>query len=614
MTLPFQFRGNQPPKDQGRRPGRDQYRPSRDRRARPRHEFTFRAPVPTAQRPLLSGKRETTPEQLQSAEGSGKVAPKFASLDALSDSEEAEMEFSDDSEEEEGAPPRKKQALGLDGSMSQHEAGGLDENGRPLTPAAAPAPAPTPKWSNPDPYTALPPPDDTQHKKIDMIKLIRKARLTTTEQPKKNDAVVQNEDFISLGAAEDKLDDSDSDNARKAPENAPKGPRGLDSRITLPQGSKAPTGPKAMGLQDDQIKVPSTKLKNPPRKFNTDGSIHRSWQPSKEQDTAPWMHGRTQATHMPARLHSEIIAFYSWVKPHDFEQIVRADLVRRLDEGFRKRYRGSQFQDVGRRGFGERKGQIYAFAAYVRDLDIAVPGSIETIAHARVPILKFVDKLTGLRVDLSFDNDSGLLANRTFNEWKRQFPEMPIIVSVIKQFLLLRGLNEVPTGGLGGFSITCLVTSMLQHMPRSQHQNLGDILRRFFTFYGNDFNWRDMGIRMNPPGYFNKLFGKRDRLAIEDPNNPANDISGGTREVFLIFQSFSNASRQLDDQMNALTKANDDKTSILKVILGANFDEYVEQREQLYRVYMSAPQFAKYRPPPPPPPESPPPPPPPAPL
>jgi non-canonical poly(A) RNA polymerase PAPD5/7 len=82
---------------------------------------------------------------------------------------------------------------------------------------------------------------------------------------------------------------------------------------------------------------------------------------------------------------------------------------------------------------------------------------------------------------------------------------MPVIVSVIKQFLLLRGLNEVPTGGLGGFSITCIVTSLLQHMPRNQERNIGSLLLDFFHFYGRVFNFENTGIRMNPPGYYNKV-------------------------------------------------------------------------------------------------------------
>jgi non-canonical poly(A) RNA polymerase PAPD5/7 len=211
---------------------------------------------------------------------------------------------------------------------------------------------------------------------------------------------------------------------------------------------------------------------------------------------------------------------------------VRADLVNRLETAFRGRYPGTQikafgsfasglylptadidlvllstqFMRTGIRNFGERKGQIYAFSAFLKGLNIAVPNSIECIASARVPILKYVDKLTGLRVDLSFDNDSGLLANETFQKWKAQYPMMPVILAVIKQFLLIRGLNEVPTGGLGGFSITCLVTSLLQHLPQGHEEpNLGSVLLDFFAFYGHKFPYDTMAVRMEPPGYFSKV-------------------------------------------------------------------------------------------------------------
>jgi non-canonical poly(A) RNA polymerase PAPD5/7 len=231
-------------------------------------------------------------------------------------------------------------------------------------------------------------------------------------------------------------------------------------------------------------------------------------------------------------LHQEILSFYHWAKPQEFESIVRRDLIERLNVVFKNRYPGVEiqafgsfasglylptadidlvllsnaFRRTGLRTFGERKGQIYAFSGFLKNTNIPVPNSIECIAHARVPILKFVDKLTGLRVDMSFDNNSGIIANETFQHWKEQFPVMPIILSVIKQFLLIRGLNEVSTGGLGGFSITCLVTSILQHMPRGKEQpNLGSILMDFFHFYGKYFQYEKVAIRMDPPGYFNKV-------------------------------------------------------------------------------------------------------------
>ena len=151
------------------------------------------------------------------------------------------------------------------------------------------------------------------------------------------------------------------------------------------------------------------------------------------------------------------------------------------------------------------KNSIHAFARFIGSQNIAIRSSIEPIVHAKVPILKFTDRLTGLRVDLSFDNESGLVTKTTCERWKDEFPDMPVIVSIIKQFLLLRGLNEVPTGGLGGLSITCLVISMLQHLPHGHvERNLATILMNFFYFYGN-FSYDTFGIRLDPPGYFDKV-------------------------------------------------------------------------------------------------------------
>ncbi|KAE8349126.1 hypothetical protein BDV28DRAFT_160752 [Aspergillus coremiiformis] len=498
------------------------------------------------------------------------------------------------------------------------------------TVASVPTPPPAPKWSNPDPYTVLPPPDESQSKKVDVVKLIRKARIAASAQPVKTDAVADNEDFISFG---DLVDEEERNH--QPPQDAPVGPRshlqGRDSAV----GNRKRT-------HDDELKGLSKKTGKPLNKFYADGSIIDEWRVRPSETGTPWVNHMPSTLHLGTRLHNEILSFYHWVKPVQYEQIVRADLIERLQSAFQSRYYGVQLRPFGsfasglylptadidlvllssnfmRHGiktFGERKGQIYAFSAYLKNTDLPVPGSIETIAHARVPILKFVDKMTGLRVDLSFDNDSGLVANTTFQQWKSEYPTMPVLVSVIKQFLLLRGLNEVPCGGLGGFSITCLVTSLLQHLPHGvASQNLGGILMDFFEFYGHHFEYETVGIRMNPPGYFNKRVykvfrdNKDSRLSIEDPNNPDNDVSGGTREVALIFRSFRDAYHLLKDRMISTGMAGNYQSSILESIIAANYDEYTEQRWQLRQVFQTHPRFARYqRPPtPPPPPQSPPP-------
>lgn len=98
-----------------------------------------------------------------------------------------------------------------------------------------------------------------------------------------------------------------------------------------------------------------------------------------------------------------------------------------------------------------------------------------------------------------------------------------------------------------------------------------------------------------------QFFGSRDRLYIEDPNNSTNDISGGTREIGLIFRAFGDAHRALKSRLDSFKEGS--KPSMLEAIIAANFDEYVDQRRQLRYVFDTANQFAKYRnaPPPPPP-------------
>lgn len=142
---------------------------------------------------------------------------------------------------------------------------------------------------------------------------------------------------------------------------------------------------------------------------------------------------------------------------------------------------------------------------------VAVNNRVESIRKARVPLAKYVDQTTGLKVDISFENTGGLVAIDTFKAWKEQYPVMPILVTVIKQFLLMRGLNEPVNGGIGGFSVICMVVSMLQLMPPVQtgdmipEHHLGSLLMHFFDLYGNRFNYNTTALRLNPPGYVNKV-------------------------------------------------------------------------------------------------------------
>jgi non-canonical poly(A) RNA polymerase PAPD5/7 len=253
---PFEFRGN----------GK-----GRDRRSRPKQEFTFRYPRPhISERPLLSSKAVPTGEQFVGEQE--KQAPKFTSWEDLSDSEEAEMDLSTDEDgADETSRPRKKRAVGLDGVESP-----------------APAP-PAPKWSNPDPYTALPPPDESREKRVDVVKLIRKAKIAANaSKPDETNEVTENQDFISFGDMG--IDDEPPNNA---PENAPRGPNGMT------RGESALASRKR--THDDELKGYSKKTGKPASKFYYDASILDQWRALSHQFPAPWMDQTAPALNMGTR-------------------------------------------------------------------------------------------------------------------------------------------------------------------------------------------------------------------------------------------------------------------------------------------------------------------------
>jgi non-canonical poly(A) RNA polymerase PAPD5/7 len=126
------------------------------------------------------------------------------------------------------------------------------------------------------------------------------------------------------------------------------------------------------------------------------------------------------------------------------------------------------------------------------------------IAKARVPIVKFTTRYGGFQVDLSVNQKNGvdaavrvrgMLEDFAFREEGYVEPGMSIkgkaggkgkeraravsedeegpvqmvdhgvarsLVLLVKGFLAQRGMNEVFTGGLGSYSIICLVISFLQ--------------------------------------------------------------------------------------------------------------------------------------------------------
>lgn len=332
--------------------------------------------------------------------------PKFRDVEGMTDSEEAEME--EDSEFEDTQPMKKRKLAS-----------------GPQTPIEQPA------WSNPDPYTSLPPLPETNGKRRDVVKLIRKAR---NESDKNDSFAADQNDFISFG---------DFDNEEFLPPvNAPSGPKAdryptnngngvLDSRNIVSQA----LGKRKRGESDND----SLMGKRGRQQFHANGTVLIEWREVSEQSRSPWLRSFASSDSPIVALHKEILDFYAWVKPQEYETVMRQDIVNRLEQEL-CRFRPGNLEAFGSYAAGlhlptgdmdlvfftrgrPKNANLYLnefddFVRYLRRSKIVEHGSIKPIRSAKVPIIKFVDALTGLRVDLSFQNTTGVDAIDTFKKWK----------------------------------------------------------------------------------------------------------------------------------------------------------------------------------------------------
>lgn len=268
----------------GRRPDRRDGR--RGGPARRGGRLHWKPPHPS-ERALVSGAAVSGPGQRVNDPN---AAAKFRDLDDLSDDDEVDMEISEQESPSDAEQPRKR--------ARTDDGGGAGDAG--------------PKWSNPDPYTALPCPDESTRKKRDVVKLIRKARVEET-QPVATAAPLA-EDFIAIGASSDEDEDRDDEAEHgangasldlKLPARPPTGPRAdrlgagearaVGAAATMLGGNyAAPSydGSGSLGSRkrtaDDVIKPPDYGQLKKANMRPSKGMIVPNWRPKANEESCPW--------------------------------------------------------------------------------------------------------------------------------------------------------------------------------------------------------------------------------------------------------------------------------------------------------------------------------------
>ncbi|KAJ6752069.1 hypothetical protein OIU85_002488 [Salix viminalis] len=292
-----------------------------------------------------------------------------------------------------------------------------------------------------------------------------------------------------------------------------------------------------------------------------------------------WFRGESKFRSPMLQLHKEIVDFCDFLSPTQEEQASRAEAVRCVSDVIKYIWPNCKVEV-----FGSFSTGLYLPTS---DIDVVILGSglkipqiglnalsralsqkgvakkIQVIAKARVPIIKFVEKRSGVSFDISFDVSGGPIAAEFIKNAISKWPELRPLCLILKVFLQQRELNEVYSGGIGSYALLSMLMALLRNLRECQaslERNLGLLLIHFFDFYGRKLNTTNVGVSCKGTETF---FSKRSKgfmnngrpflIAIEDPQAPENDIGKNSFNYFQIRSAFAMAFTTLTNPKTILS-------------------------------------------------------------
>jgi len=284
-----------------------------------------------------------------------------------------------------------------------------------------------------------------------------------------------------------------------------------------------------------------------------------------EKKMAPWMSNATsKIENTTLRLHNEIMDFVEYIGPSKKEDALRKKSFEKLVETIRKDIPGATVKP-----FGSFVTNLYLPQS---DIDIAVIEPtfgaqtllgkvakifmkhqdyecVNVIRSAKVPLVKIVERSTGLNFDISFNKMDGINQIQEIQRALDYYPEMRYLIILIKCFLKQRDLNETFQGGIGSFLLFCLVLAFLREVRNTykEHEReeevdkilLSEFILKFFDFFGN-FDVARNQILIADGGGIVKKYVRDWGFSVLSPQDSSHDIGKAVfrvREVFGIFKN-----------------------------------------------------------------------------
>ncbi|XP_053570495.1 terminal nucleotidyltransferase 4A [Bombina bombina] len=311
-------------------------------------------------------------------------------------------------------------------------------------------------------------------------------------------------------------------------------------------------------------------------------------------------------------LHEEIIDFYEFMSPRPEEAAMRREVVKKIETVIKDLWPSADVQifgsfstglylptsDIDLVVFGKwEQPPLQLLEQALRKRNVAEPCSVKVLDKATVPIIKLTDLETEIKVDISFNVETGVKAAQFIKDCIKEYSLLPYLILVLKQFLLQRDLNEVFTGGISSYSLILMAISFLQLHPRidtrRSSENLGMLLIEFFELYGRHFNYLKTGIRIRNGGAYvakeeiMKVMANGYRpsmLCIEDPLLPENDVGRSSYGAIQVQQVFDYAYLVLSHAVSPLARSypNRDAESTLGRIIKVT-QEVIDYRDWIMK-------------------------------
>ncbi|KAF5776975.1 putative polynucleotide adenylyltransferase [Helianthus annuus] len=305
---------------------------------------------------------------------------------------------------------------------------------------------------------------------------------------------------------------------------------------------------------------------------------------------AGWFRANCRFKSPMLQLHKEILDFCDFLSPTAEEQVSRNAAVESVSDVIKYIWHDCKIEVFGSFKTGlflpssdvdmvilESRMKTPQMGLYALSKALSQRGvakKIQVIAKARVPIIKFVEKRSGISFDVSFDMENGPKAAEYIQDAISKWPPLRPLCLILKVFLQQRELNEVYSGGIGSYALLAMLIAMLRNSMgtrASPEHNLGVLLVTFFDMYGRKLNTSDVGVACDGGTFFSKKSkgflnpSRKSLISIQDPQDPENDIGKNSFNYFQIKSAFGMACSTLTD--NKLIMSLGPNRSILGTII-----------------------------------------------